>query len=209
MSVLEKKSQEAIDAMIKVGREFHARGWVPGSGGNFSVRLAPDDIVMTVSGRHKGMLKIGDFLHVNRLCEPLPINMHKKPSAEGFLHTQIYARNPKIGAVLHFHSPYATAWSMRALKQGVPILRVQGYELLKVFEGFTTHEATLNVPIFSNDQNMVRLAQLIQTHMDMTETGQTYLLAGHGAYVWADNLEQAFWKAEALEAILHYLFLLD
>ena len=37
-------------ALIGAGQLFHARGWVPATGGNFSARLGGDRMLITASG---------------------------------------------------------------------------------------------------------------------------------------------------------------
>ena len=80
----------------------------------------------------------------------------KKPSAETLLHTQLYAWNPAIGAVLHTHSVNATVLSR--LVRGDRLV-LQDYELQKAFAGVTTHEGQVEVPIFDNDQDIARPGQ--------------------------------------------------
>ena len=49
-------------AMITAGALFHARGWVPATGGNFSARVGNEQLLITASGIHKGELGENDFL---------------------------------------------------------------------------------------------------------------------------------------------------
>ncbi len=44
--------------LIAAGRELYARGMVPATSGNFSARLSNGDILITVSGAHKGRLDV-------------------------------------------------------------------------------------------------------------------------------------------------------
>ena len=53
-----------LDALIAAGQLFHARGWVPASGGNFSVRVDGRTLV-TASGQLKGELTPDSFVAVD------------------------------------------------------------------------------------------------------------------------------------------------
>lgn len=182
----------AAKSLIESGRLFHARGWVPATGGNFSVRLAPQKMLITASGCHKGELKAGDFLIADLNGKPVQ-KTARKTSYETGLHTQLYRHDPKIGSVLHTHSVANTVLSRRQES-----VRLAGYELLKLLPGITTHEAVVRIPVFENDQDIARLASAIDAHMKQQPIA-AYIIAGHGLYAWGADAAQARWRVEALE----------
>jgi methylthioribulose-1-phosphate dehydratase len=120
-----------------------------------------------------------------------------KPSAETLLHCQIYRLHPDAGAVLHGHSVAATVLSMA---EPGPI-RLAGYEVLKVFEGQTTHAAVLDLPVFDNDQDIARLAAIAEATI-AAGTPLGYLIRGHGVYVWGPDMNAALARLEGLEFLL-------
>ncbi len=187
-SELEKKTQQLIEA----GRIIDSKGWVPATSGNFSVRLEDGNILVTVSGKHKGRLTGDDFMIVDPFGTPL---QNKKPSAELGLHVSLYQRFPSAGAVLHPH----TAGSILISRLVPSVLSLSGHELLKAFEGVTTHETTVNVPIFPNDQNIPRLAELIDRFIETQADIKAYIIANHGLYTWGSTLADALRHLEALE----------
>ena len=191
---------EARRALLAFGQLAHSRGWVPASSGNFSVRTGANECLMTVSGRHKGHLTEADFLRCD--WQARAIDDNRKASAEALLHTQLYARDATIGAVLHVHSVTSTRLSMQALAQGQTHIKISGYELLKAFPPHTTHDTTLHLPIFANTQDMPALAAEVEAYMQQHGQGHAYLIAGHGCYTWARNLEQCVYQVEALEFLL-------
>lgn len=190
---------DQAQALIAVGRRFDAQGWVPATGGNFSARLASDRVALTASGCHKGELALTDILQLNlqgavvEAAEP-----QARPSYETGLHLQLYRRDQRIGAVLHSHSVAATVLSRSCGSE----LRLQGYELQKLFTGFDDPQQVLALPVFANEQNIEALAGQINAHMDQQGTGQAYLIAGHGLYAWGENINQARYRIEALEFML-------
>lgn len=181
-----------VEALIEAGRLFHSRGWVPATAGNFSFRVDANTAAVTTSGQHKGELGPDDFMRVN--LQGKALDPRRKSSAETLLHCQLYRRLPKAGAVFHTHSPASTVLSRRCDN-----LRLAGYELLKIFDGIDTHESAVDIPVFGNDQDIGRLAQVVEAHMATGGARHGYLIRGHGLYAWGATVAQARHRVEALE----------
>lgn len=186
---------DKIQALIDAGRLFHSRGWVPATGGNFSERLSAQQMLITASGCHKGELKKEDFIVAG--LDGKPLDGTRKASYETLLHCQLYLHDDNIGSVLHTHSIANTVLSRRLKK-----IVLSGYELLKVFPGITSHDVTVEVPVFENDQNIARLSSTVDAHMKLYPETPAYLIAGHGLYAWGGNVAQARHRVEALEFML-------
>lgn len=179
------------------GQQLHQHGWVPATSGNFSMRLSDASAIVTASGRHKGHLRVEDFLAVDLSGQPLT---EGKPSAETGLHTQLYRRYPEVGAVLHCHSPNATLLSRNIAGSE---LVLEGYELLKAFSGINTHATRVVIPIFDNTQDIDALACDVDDYLAAHPDCPAYLIRGHGAYCWAADLDGCLRELEALEFLLH------
>lgn len=177
--------------LVDAGRFFHSRGWVPATAGNFSVRTGVKSLAVTVSGRHKGELTTKDFMAVDVQGAALSAG---KSSAETLLHCQLYRHDAATGAVLHTHSPASTVLSRRH-----DSIRLDGYELLKIFGGIETHETVVEVPVFENDQDIARLSRVVEAHMRTGAVPHAYLIRGHGLYAWGATVDQARHRVEALE----------
>lgn len=180
--------------IIEAGRFLYGRGWSPATSSNYSARLAADQALLTVSGKHKGQLGENDVLATDLAGNSLEPG--KKPSAETLLHTQLYAWRAEIGAVLHTHSVNATVLSR--LTPGDRLL-LEDYELQKAFAGVTTHEGQVLVPIFDNDQDIARLAGRVQQWLDTHPDCVGYLIRGHGLYTWGPQMSDALRQIEAFE----------
>ncbi|MCB1614916.1 MAG: methylthioribulose 1-phosphate dehydratase [Pseudomonadales bacterium] len=178
------------------GRQIYARGWSPATSSNFSIRINADSCAITVSGKPKGELSEQDIMIVDLQGIPLT---PQKPSAETLLHTQLYRREPEIGAVLHTHSLAATVLS-RLIKSREVVL--SGYELLKAFDGIQTHDLTIKLPVFENTQDIAALASEVEQRMTKQGTGIAYLIRGHGLYTWGKTLSDCERHLEALEFLL-------
>ncbi|EFH09823.1 methylthioribulose 1-phosphate dehydratase [Pseudoroseomonas cervicalis] len=187
----------AIQAIIGAGRRMDRFHWVPATAGNFSVRLPGGRVAITRSGQHKGFLGPDSVMVVD--LEGRPEDPALRPSAETLLHCGIYRRFPEAGAVLHGHSIANTVLS-RAAGDSIALA---GYELLKAFPGLPTHEASVAVPVFGNDQDIPRLQAVVDSRWDgLASIPPGYLIRGHGVYVWAPDMDAALARLEALEFML-------
>ena len=185
---------EAARGVVAMARFAGARGWLPATSGNFSVRIDTARAALTATGGDKAVLEASGVIDVEIAGPP-----HPRASAEGPLHLVRYAAAPEIGAIAHVHGVAATVLSRRYLAAGV--LRLEGWELLKAFAGVTTHDVALDIPVVANDQDTVRLAALVETRLrDGAAPG--YLIAGHGLYVWGATVKETIRHMEAFDFLL-------
>ena len=189
--------RELAQLLIGNIRELAQAGWTPATSSNFSHRLDDRHAAITVSGRDKGRLVEDDIMVVD--FDGQAVGRPLRPSAETLLHTQLYRRFPDIGCVLHTHSPVQTVASR--LYAGAGHVRLAGYELLKAFDGNSTHEAAVDVPVFPNTQDMDVLAAQVDALLDR-QAMWGYLIDGHGLYAWGRDMAQARRHLEAFEFLL-------
>jgi methylthioribulose-1-phosphate dehydratase len=185
--------------LAELGRGFYARGWVLGTSGNFSAVASHDPlrIVITSSGVDKGNLASNQFVHVDGHGKV--ITGSGRPSAETALHLALM-RNFEAGAVLHTHSVWSTILSeAHAADRG---LSIEGYEMLKGLEGVRTHAHREWLPILDNDQDMPKLAEVLETVLREHPQVHGFLLRRHGLYTWGKDLSQAKRHVEILEFLL-------
>ena len=181
----------AGQAIADIARGLYARGWMPGTAGNISVR-AGSDAVITGSGLAKGELTTHDVVAV-RIADCLPVWGTRPPSAETAIHTAIY-RATDAGAVVHVHPPHATARSIGAAR----VLRFSGYELIKGL-GATQ---SVEIPVFVNHANVARIGADVERHLlERPDAPPVLVIAGHGITAWGADLAQARDRAECLEAL--------
>ena len=197
-----KAFEAAASTMAEVGREFHVRGWVLGTSGNFSAVLhrEPLCLAITSTGSDKGHLSVGQILELD---ETLTVFRGEgRPSAETALHVAIVLRR-QAGAVLHTHSVWSTVLSgWHASRGGVAI---EGYEMLKGLEGIHTHKHREWLPIVENSQDMHELAQEISQTLEENPSAHGFLLRGHGLYTWGADLAEAKRHVEIFEFLMETL----
>lgn len=184
--------------IITATRELSALGWTPATSSNFSMRLDDSHVAVTVSGRDKGRLKADDIMVVDYAGKA--VHEDQVPSAETVLHTQLYARLPDVGCVLHTHSLVQTLASR--LYAGAGHVRFEDYELIKAFRGQETHDTEMDVPVLANNQCMSTLAAQVDVLLDRG-TLWGYLIEGHGLYAWGHDMAEARRHLEAFEFLLN------
>src|SRR5688500_2935591 len=92
---------------VRISHLFYQRGWSLATSSNFSARLDPQTLLITWSGRDKGLLTEEDLLLVD-LSGNIRQETDLKPTAETTLHCELYRFQQEIGAILHTHSIYST-----------------------------------------------------------------------------------------------------
>lgn len=178
-------------------RELGHAGWTPATSSNFSMRLDDRHAAITVSGRNKTQLTEADIMVVDFDGHPVATGL--RPSAETLLHTQLYRRFADVGCVLHTHSLVQTVASRLFAPQGH--VRFEDYELQKAFAGNTTHDASMDVPVFANTQDMTELAAKVEAALN-AQPMWGYLIEGHGVYAWGRDMPEARRHLEAFEFLL-------
>jgi ribulose-5-phosphate 4-epimerase/fuculose-1-phosphate aldolase len=87
---------------------MHRRGLVAGTAGNVSAREG-DRVHITPSGLPYPDMSDPDV--VTLALDGAVLAGDREPSSERRVHLAVYAARPDVGAIVHTHSGYATAWS--------------------------------------------------------------------------------------------------
>ena len=183
-----KEKQEVIEYSIKL----NSTNLSPLRSGNISVRGIQDDkegFFITPSGKKYETLKVEDivFLSLNEEKDFLSwFNSGKNPSSEWRFHQDIYKNKSKARAIVHAHSPHATAVSAH----GKPIpafhymIALAGGDDIKCSEyaTFGTNELSMNI-------------------IRALENRKACLMSNHGQVAFGDDLSKAFELAQEVENI--------
>lgn len=178
------QSAQAKHALIEAGRWLSEQGWVPATGGNFSIRTE-QGFVVTASGHDKGALQPEHFLEFD--TEGTHTTGTGNPSAETELHLALYALSPRTHCILHTHSVAATVLSRLTTGHS---LDITGYEMQKALHGFTSHLETLAIPVFDNDQDIPALATRVADYHCHTPIQHGVLIRGHGLYAMGADITE-------------------
>lgn len=104
-------------ALIAAARRLDAAGFMPSKSGNLSLRDG-DGFIVTPSALPYDALTEADLVRVGPNGGVAP--GQRRPSSEWRLHAAIYAARPEAMAIVHTHSPRATALS--CARRGIPAL---------------------------------------------------------------------------------------
>jgi len=174
-------------AIVAAGRKLGAQGLTPATSSNFSMRIDPRHVAITISGRDKGALTASDIMVID--MDGNAVGTSTRPSAETLLHTQIYRLFGTVNAVLHTHSRTQTVASRLFASAGA--LELEGYELLKAIAGHTTHATRIELPVFPNTQDMSELVDRVDAWIRAEKPLYGYLIDGHGIYTWGRDMAEA------------------
>ena len=185
-----------------IGKDFHARGWVLATSGNFSAVISrePLRLAITSTGLDKGSLTPAQFLEMDEAANV--VRGDGRPSAEALLHLAI-VRGVDAGAVLHTHSVWSTVLSGSHAPEGG--IALEGYEMLKGLEGVRTHKHREWLPILENSQDMIELGERISKALRDSPGIHGFLLREHGLYTWGAALQDAKRHVEILEFLMEVL----
>jgi L-fuculose-phosphate aldolase len=182
------------EEVIKFAQKLNSTNLSPLRSGNVSIKVAQNNIegfFITPSGIKYESLKETDivFLELNKEYDFLKIfNSGLNPSSEWRFHQDIYLKKKEAKAIVHAHSPHATAVSAHG--KTIPafhyMIALAGGDDIKCAEYGTFGTKELS-------QNIIKAL----------EKRKACLMSNHGQITFGQNLKQAFELAEEVENICH------
>jgi L-fuculose-phosphate aldolase len=180
-----------FDDFAWVGRDLYTSGAVSSHGGNLSVRLADDRILITRTGSMIGRLAPADLIETTAAtCEdPRDAGC----SVELVVHRAIYAATD-AGAIVHAHAVHTVA---RSLVDDV-IVPVDSESLLRL----TAVPVVTSATSIGSPEAAAKLAEALKN-------SRVAVLRGHGPFAIGRTLEEAYQAISCLEASCKILNILD
>ena len=163
-------------------RRLYRRGLTTISGGNISMRISDEIVLITPSATDKGEMKWKEVGIMSLLGENLTPGL--KPSIEYALHLNIYKKNSEVAAVVHAHPVFATAFT--ALMSKINTSLTAEARAICGEPRFVPY-ALMGSP---------ELAEIVSQN---TTEADVLLLENHGILTTGTSLLQAFDKLEVLE----------
>jgi methylthioribulose-1-phosphate dehydratase len=195
--------QNELSSLAAVARSFYERGWMMGTAGNLSLRLADGTFWITASGKAKGGLGPADFLRVAPGGEVVERRSPGgRPSAETSLHDAVYRLVPEAGACFHVHT---IAGNVAARLAGGGSLRLPPLEMIKGF-GIWDEEPEVEVPVLPNHAEVARIAAELETRFRSAPPRVPgFLIRDHGLTAWGRDAEAAQNHVELFEYLFGFL----
>jgi L-fuculose-phosphate aldolase len=163
-------------------RRLYKQGLTTTSGGNISLRVSDDIIVITPSATDKGRMKWKEVGLMNLSGENLTPEL--KPSIESEMHLSIYKKKKEIRAIVHAHPVCASAFTAMHSR---------------IMTDLTAEAcAILGDPVLV-PYALMGTADLASSAAEYAQKSDILLLENHGILTTGSNLLQAFDKIEVLE----------
>ena len=185
------KNLDQRNQVIEYSLKLNSTNLSPLRSGNISLRAKEDDkdgYLITPSGKKYETLKPEDIVFMGLNDEIEKKDSGNNPSSEWRFHRDIYLNKFEAQAIVHAHSPHATAVSSHG--KSIPpfhyMIALAGGEDIKCadYATFGTEELSKNV-------------------IKALEDRSACLMSNHGQVAFGKNLEQAFELAQEIENICH------
>ncbi|MHA2036199.1 MAG: class II aldolase/adducin family protein [Promethearchaeota archaeon] len=171
--------------VVEGAKAIFTKGLVDAGEGNVSIRNGKrEELFITPSFNKYSTLKKEEIVHVN--FDGTPLSSGKLPSTETKMHIAIYKSRPKVQAVIHTHSDYATILSIA--QKGIPVIMEEMY----IFLG-----GSVDV----SDFGKAHTEEIGQVALNTLAKKNAALLANHGVIVCGKSINHAVKFAELVEKL--------
>ena len=185
------KNLDQRNQIIKYSLKLNSTNLSPLRSGNISIRTKEDEkdgYLITPSGKKYETLKPEDIVFMSLNEDAKNEASSNKPSSEWRFHRDIYLNKKEAQAIVHAHSPHATAVSSHG--KTIPpfhyMIALAGGEDIKCakYATFGTEELSRNV-------------------INALKERSACLMSNHGQVAFGKNLDEAFELAQEVENICH------
>ena len=178
----DQKYKKERKEVARFMRRLYRLGLTTTSGGNISLRVSDEMIVITPSATDKGRMKWKEIGVMSILGENLTPQL--KPSIEFALHLNIYKKRKDVGAIVHAHPVFASSFT--AMK-------------CEINTSLTAEaRAICGTPRFI-PYALMGSAELADIVSENSADADILLLENHGILTTGPDLLKAFDKLEVLE----------
>jgi L-fuculose-phosphate aldolase len=180
--------QKEMEEIAGIMGRLYNKNLTTCSGGNISLRVGEDTILITPSALDKGNLSSDTIAVVTMSGENL--TPHLKTSIETEMHLEIFRKRPDIKAIIHAHPIHASLFTATDKKLRTDILAEARF--------------MLGEPVFAPYALMgtKELATIVgEAFID--EKTKVVLMENHGVITIGNSLFQAYDRIEVVEASAH------
>lgn len=164
-------------------RMYH-RGYVAANDGNISVRISPDRVLCTPTGKSKGFLTEEQIILADMDGTRLSGAPGLRPSSEIKMHLMVYREREDVRSVVHAHPPTATGFAVA----GIPLAKCVLPEVVIILGAIPIAE--YGTPSTEEIPNAIK--KLIHDY-------DAFLLENHGALTVGTDVINAYEKMETME----------
>ncbi|MEG0257881.1 MAG: class II aldolase/adducin family protein [Christensenella sp.] len=188
-----KKYEKEIMQMVSASNRLAELGYVASHGGNLSMRVADDIILITPTKVAKRDIECKDICAVDLAGNTIFAPHDRKPTGETPMHTHIYEKRADVRSVIHSHAPILT---------GFAIARTDILEYAILPEPVLELGPVLSIPY--KEPLTQALADAMDEVIDKTNA---FLMQNHGVTVMStDTIERTLDLTEMLEQMARSVF---
>lgn len=180
------QNRNLVNSLIVVAKKMYSFRYEMSDGGNLSVRV-PGKNWMIVKGTNVSFEEVDDSSLVVTDFNGNVIDGKVNPSKESLLHGMLYSALPHVNAIMHCHSPYATAWA--ANHDSLEFSTHHACEKLGYCPVLDTHSYVVSQEYFP------AIVDLFQRNENM----RAFILRGHGQVTVGQSMRDAGYLAELVE----------
>lgn len=185
------QEQKIKEQICEIGRRVYNKGFAAANDGNISYRIGPNEVICSPTMICKGFMTPDDICMVD--LDGKQLAGKRKRTSEILLHLAIMKAKPEIKAVVHCHPPHATAFAVA--REPIPQCVLPEVEVFLGEIPFAPYETPGGLPF-------------AETVLPFLKPGtNVMILANHGTVSFGDDLEQAYWKTEIVDAYCRILIL--
>jgi methylthioribulose-1-phosphate dehydratase len=197
--------QVTRELLVELLRDFHARGWVSGTGGGICGPADDGGLLLAPTGVHKERVRPDEFFTVDPSDGHVvhsPTNRSLRPSE---CNSIFCLTNRERGAwsVVHSHGLPAVLAGDLAAEADQDHLVIRNLEMLKGLPGVSNEDEHL-VPVVRNTPREPELVGQLTVVFEDPRFQSSYavIVRDHGAYIWGRDV----WEAKRHTEVYHFLF---
>jgi len=179
--------ERCAEELQKICQRTYDRGLVGGAGGNISVRIpGREEALISATGVSLGEITPATMVRVNLRGEVLEAHGGCRPSKETGFHLCVYRLRPQVGAVVHLHPPFATAFAVRGKE--LPLFTDGAMTILK------------RVPVVGHaPSGSAELHHIVEEGLLRYPEAKVILMERHGMFSMGADLTMAYNLADLTE----------
>lgn len=172
------------EQLTKICNLLYQRNLVSACDGNISMRVSQEHIMITPSGKNKGMLCSEDMIVVD--LDGQVMEGMGKASKEFPMHQAIYNNRVDIHAIVHTHPVYATAFALAG--KTIP-------------DNYLIEAKVILGPTALAEYGTPGTLEMVEAIAPYIKEVNSILLKNHGALTYGVDIIDAYNKMDVLEGI--------
>lgn len=163
-------------AVVTTARKAYEEKLMAGTSGNMSAYCPEEELMaITPSSYDYSIMEEKDIVVID--LEGNVVEGCHRPSSEWKMHAEIYKHLPRVRAVVHTHSPYATCFAVN--HQEIPVILIEMIPFLK---------GKLEVSRYAEQGS----AEVGLNAVPILERKNACLMANHGVVAVGGTMEEAY-----------------